>query len=138
MCETIDDIPKKRGLLDKLSFHKEEEKFTAEACFIQTKYGSGTYKVPSERIKDKQEYIKRKIHSKFAPGPNDINKFNESSYHCVIDIEEDLIKYTDEIFKPFIEGGFKVVNLTEECKSIDRSDCEIYFVSWRNAFKEKS
>jgi hypothetical protein len=139
MCETIDDIPKKKkGFLDKLHLgSKEEETFTAESCFVQTKYGAGTYKFPIERVKDKQEYIKRKIRSKFAPAPNDINKLNESSYHCCIDIEEDLINYTDEIFKPFIDSGFKVVNLTKECNAIDMSDCEIYFISWRNAFKHK-
>lgn len=114
-------------------FSRKETPFTAESCFIQTKYGTGSYKPLEERIKDKQEDIKRIISSKFAPGTN-MNSFNYSSYHAVVDIEEDLTNSIDEIFQPFIEGGFQVIDLSKECKSV-ADDTFVYLISWKNVFK---
>ena len=135
MCEQISDVPEKKSLLEKIGVKKPKElPFSAEKCWCETKYGAGLYKLPAERIKDKQNSIKAIIESKFAPAPN-YSCVNRSSYHCVIDIEEDLINYVDEVLKPFYDGGFEIVNLSEECKSI-KSD-GIYLISWENTFKKK-
>jgi hypothetical protein len=40
----------------------------------------------------------------------------------------------DEVFKPFIDGGFKVINLSENVKEID--DENVYLISWKKVFKE--
>ena len=135
MCEQITDVPEKKSLLEKIGVKKAKElPFTAEKCWCETKYGTGVYKLPSERIKDKQESIKATIESKFAPAPNYAG-INRSSYHCVIDIEEDLINYVNEVLQPFYEGGFEIVNLSEECKSIKNEG--IFLISWKNAFKKQ-
>lgn len=140
MCEVLDEQklaePKKEGLLKKIgkTFDKKENPFTAESCFIQSKYGEGAYKKPEDRIKDKQDHIRSVIRSKFAPSMG-MAVPNYSSYHAVVDIEEDLTKYVDQVFKPFLEGGFEIINLTKECKSV--IDNGIYLISWRNAFNEQ-
>ena len=135
MCEQITDVPEKKSLLEKLGVKKPKElPFTAEKCWCETKYGTGVYKLPVERVKDKQESIKATIESKFAPAPNYAG-INRSSYHCVIDIEEDLINYVDEVLQPFYDGGFEIVNLSEECKSIKNEG--IFLISWKNAFKKQ-
>lgn len=138
MCETLDktklEEPKKESLLKKISksFDRKENPFTAESCFIQSKYGEGTYKTPEERIIDKQNHIRSIIKSKFAPAIN-TNLPNYSSYHAVVDIEEDLINYVEQVFEPFVKGGFEIINLTKECKSV--IDNGIFLISWKNVFK---
>ena len=74
------------------------------------------------------------IRSKFAPSPQE-NVVNYSSYHCVVDIEEDILKYVDDIFKPFSESGFEIINLSEECQKI--SEDGVYLISWKNIFKKR-
>lgn len=136
MCEKITDVKEKPTILEKLGIKKPKEMpFTAEKCWCETKYGTGIYKIPSERVKDKQESIKATIRSKFAPSP-EFDCINRSSYHCVIDIEEDLINYVDEVLQPFYDGGFEIVNLSEECKSV-KFDSQVFLISWKNAFKKK-
>lgn len=125
--------PKKSGFLSKIIGKKEEE-FNAEVAWYCSTHGNGSYKSLAERIQDKQNDIRRTIKSKYAPGQNEnIVKF--SSYHCVVDIEEDLVNYADEVFRPFIDGDFDVINLSEKCPDIDSEG--VYFISWKNVFKKK-
>ena len=89
-----------------------------------------------ERIKGKQDYIRNLIKSKFPSHDERYKPVNvNGSYRCVVDIEEDLVCYTDEVFKPFIEGGFKIINLSEQIKEIE--DENVYLISWKKTFKEK-
>ena len=74
------------------------------------------------------------IRSKFAPSPQE-NVVNYSSYHCVVDIEEDILKYVDDIFKPFSDSGFEIINLSEECQQISVEGVDL--ISWKNIFKKK-
>ena len=126
-----------KNMLSKIkkAFKKEAPEFTAEYAWIETTYGDGSYHSLEERIKDKQTYIKNLIKSKF-PARGDGTRFSNSngSYRCVVDIEEDLTSHIKEIFEPFINGGFKVINISEQVKEID--DENVYLVSWKNIFKQ--
>ena len=119
----------------KLFGHKEKPKFTAEYAWIETTYGEGSYRPLDERITDKQKYIINIIKTKFPSHLDGQRSSNSNgSYRCVVDIEEDLYSVVDEIFKPFIEGGFKIINLSEKIEEID--DEHVYLISWKKIFKE--
>ena len=117
-------------------FHKEKPEFTAEYAWLETTYGGGTFLTLEERIKGKQDYIRNLIKSKFPSHDERYKPVNvNGSYRCVVDIEEDLVCCVDEVFKPFIEGGFKIINLSEHIKEIE--DENVYLISWKKTFKEK-
>jgi hypothetical protein len=42
----------------------------------------------------------------------------------------------DEIFKPFKEGGFKIINLSEKIDEIDNE--HVYLISWKKIFKKRA
>ena len=62
-----------------------------------------------------------------------ISELHFSSYHCVLDIEDDLAAYVDIVFKPFVDNGFTIINLSDNVEEIDEP--YVYLVSWKNAFK---
>ena len=102
---------KKIGLLGKILGKRNEPEFSAERAWIESTYGEGCYVPISERIKEKQDYIKSSIQTKFRQvSQNNTRSF--SSYHCVIDIEDDLAAYVETVFKPFIDNGFTIINLS--------------------------
>lgn len=109
---------------------------TAEKAWIKSTYGSNVNSTTEERIADKQKSIRDVIKSKFRyPTSGNIEPHkNYSSYRCVIDIEEDLEAYKDEILKPFIDNGFTVINLSEKIKEIE--DENVYMISWKNVFRK--
>ena len=117
-------------------FHKEKPEFTAEYAWLETTYGGGTFLTLEERIKGKQDYIRNLIKSKFPSHDERYKPVNvNGSYRCVVDIEEDLICCIDEVFKPFIEGGFKIINLSEHIKEIE--DENVYLISWKKTLIER-
>lgn len=121
----------------KLLGHKEKPEFTAEYAWIETTYGEGSYRSLEERIADKQKYIINTIKSKFPSHLDGQRSSNSNgSYRCVVDIEEDLYSVVDEIFKPFKEGGFKIINLSEKIDEIDNE--HVYLISWKKIFKNKA
>ena len=123
---------KKIGLLGKILGKKNEPDFSAERAWIESTYGEGCYVPIADRIKEKQEHIKSNIQTKFRHiYQNNARSF--SSYHCVIDIEDDLTAYVDTVFKPFIDNGFTIINLSDKVEEIDEP--HVYLVSWKNAFK---
>ena len=90
-----------------------------------------------ERISDKQKYIINTIKSKFPSHLDGQRSSNSNgSYRCVVDIEEDLYSVVDEIFKPFKEGGFKIINLSDKIDEIDNE--HVYLISWKKIFKKKA
>ena len=117
-------------------FHKDKPEFTAEFAWLETTYGNGGFRTLEQRIKDKQESIKWLIKSKF---PQHDERYRPSNvvgcYRCVVDIEEDLVCCVDEVFKPFIEGGFKIINISKQVEEIE--DENVYLISWKNIFKEQ-
>lgn len=121
--------------LEKIIPHKEEEVFTAEKAWIETTYGQGSYQTVEKRIVAKQNHIKSMIRSKYTQAiPNGCINF--TSYHCVVDIENDLMNHIDEVFKPFKDNGFKVINLSERIEEIE--DEYVFLISWKNAFKKQA
>lgn len=133
----MDEKENKNGTFESLKkvFHKDKPEFTAEFAWLETTYGNGTFRTLEQRIKDKQDYIRSLIKSKFPSHDERYRPANSNgSYRCVVDIEEDLMCCVDEVFKPFIDGGFKVINLSESVKEID--DENVYLISWKKVFKE--
>lgn len=116
--------------------HKDKPDFTAEYAWLETTYGEGSYRSLEERIKAKQDAITRIIKSNF-PGRRDeyISGNTNDSYRCIINIEEDLSSAIDEIFKPFVDGGFKIINLSEKIDEIE--DEHVYLISWKKIFNKK-
>ena len=130
---------KKTNLFSKVKkvFSKEETEFTAERAWLETTYGEGRNLSLEERIKSKQKEIISIIKSKFLSRGTEtvVSHARNTSYRCIIDIEEDLVQYKDEILKPFIENGFKIINLSEKVDEIE--DEHVYLISWKNIFKKK-
>ena len=114
-------------------FSRPEEPFTAEKAWVETTYGQGSFRPIEERIKNKQKYIEDMIKNKFEYGTN--NSHYCKSYRCVIDIEEDLKNHTEEILRPFKEGGFDIINLSEKVDEI--CDENVFLISWRHIFDKK-
>lgn len=114
---------------------KDDSIFTAETAWVKSTYGANVNFTLEERIANKQKSIRDTIKSKFRyPTDNINNILSFSSYRCVIDIEKDLEAHKDDILQPFIDGGFKVINLSEKIEEID--DENVYLISWKNIFKK--
>ena len=122
------------GLIRRFFGKNDERVFNAELAWIESTYGTSSYKAIDVRIKEKQDYITYSIANKFKRIYQD-GQHSYSAYHCVIDIEEDLATYVDTIFEPFKKNGFAIINLSEQVKEIDEP--HVYLVSWKNAFKHK-
>lgn len=122
------------GIIGKLLGKKNEPEFTAEKAWIESTYGEKSYKDIEIRIKEKQEYIKSSVENKYKKVYQN-GSISYSSYHCVIDIEEDLASSVETIFEPFVNAGFKVINLSEKVEDIDEP--HVYLLTWKNAFKNK-
>lgn len=132
MCDSNSEIPKKKGLLDKI-FKHDEEPLTSERCAYETINGENSFKSLPERIKRKQGDITRVIRSKYASYAQN-GYFKQPEFNCVVTIEEDIIRHVEEVFKPFIEGGFEIINISKECKDIHEDN--VFFISWKRAFQD--
>ena len=123
-----------KGVSKIANIKKQDKPFTAEYAWLETTYGHGSYKELNERIKYKVDCIREMIKSKF-PSNSEIyrNNNSKSSYRCIVDIEPDLFCCVEEIFKPFKENGFNVINLSDIIEEIE--DEHVYLISWKNAFK---
>lgn len=112
---------------------KKEKPLSAEEAYFRTKYG--VYKTTDQRILDRQKSVRELIKAKITPGYR--AEINFSSYYCVIDLEDELKPYVDEIFKPFKEEGFKVFNLSELVEDINND--LVFLISWyKTDFQKKS
>ena len=115
---------------------KDDSDFTAERAWLETTYGEECNLSLEERIAKKRREIIDLIKSKFPAHATNMNVLNNhTSYRCVIDLEEDLSQYKDEILNPFIEKGFKIIDLSEKIDEIE--DEHVYLISWKNIFKKK-
>ena len=115
---------------------KDDAEFTAERAWLETTYGEGCNLSLEERIDSKRKEIIELIKSKFPTRTsNMIVSSKHTSYRCVIDLEEDLSQHKDEILNPFIEKGFKIIDLSEKIDEIE--DEHVYLISWKNIFKKK-
>lgn len=111
---------------------RKEATMSAEEAYFKTKYG--VYRSIEQRIKDNQRNINELIKSKITPSYRADTKF--SSFYCVIDLDEELKAYVDDIFEPFISNGFKVINLSQKVEEIN--DELVFLISWyQDNFDEK-
>lgn len=110
---------------------KTQTPFNAEYAWFESTYGD-TYMDIETRIKNKQNNVKEQIRDCFKT--NNINVNRTESYKCFVDVPSDLCGYTDEIFKPFIENGFKVVSLHDKIDEL-KDDCT-YLISWRHIYNK--
>lgn len=134
MCETLNDVPRKKGLFEKIGLKHEEEPLTCERCAYESLNGENSFRTLPERIKKKQALITSTIKSKYAVlGQNGFIE-KHAEYNCVVTIEEDLIRHVDEVFKPFIDGGFEIINISKACEDIHEEN--VFFISWRRAFQD--
>ena len=117
-------------ILNKM-FNKDEGEFSAEMAWLSTTYGVGANRPIDERIANKQKDIMNVIKSKFRYSTT--GQESNSNYRCVVDIEEDLAAVKDVVMTPFIEKGFKVINLSEKIDEV--KDENIYLISWNNIFR---
>ena len=123
------------GILEKMGITHKELPLTAEKCCYEARHGYGSYKTREERIIDKQDNITRIINSKVGFETQQASAYLFADYHCVVDIDEDLQdkESIEEIFKPFIESGFEILNLSEAIKDIIPTR-GLYLISWERAF----
>lgn len=112
-------------------FNKDEGEFSAEMAWLSTTYGVGANRPIEERIANKQKDIMNVIKSKFRYSTT--GQESNSNYRCVVDIEEGLAAVKDVVMTPFIEKGFKVINLSEKIDEV--KDENIYLISWKNIFR---
>lgn len=124
---------KKTNFIEKIFGRNDMPDINAEQAWIESTYGFGSYKDVEGRIKEKRQYINACIESKFKQCYQNNNCVSHSSYHCVVDIEEDLAAHINEIFEPFLSNGFTIINISEQVKEIDEPN--VYLISWKNAFK---
>ena len=132
MSETISDAPKKKGLLEKIGSKREIEPMTAERCAYETINGEDSFKTLPERIKKKQEEIAESIKSRYARYNSSGCLVRPIEFNCVITLEEDISAYAEDVFQPFIVGGFEIINLSKVCTDIHEKN--VYFIPWRRAF----
>lgn len=112
-------------------FNKDDGEFSAEMAWLSTTYGVGANRPIEERIANKQKDIMNVIKSKFRYSTT--GQESNSNYRCVVDIEEDLAAVKDVVMAPFIEKGFKVINLSEKIDEV--KDENVYLISWKNIFQ---
>lgn len=134
MCEQINDVPRKKGLLEKMGLKREQEPLTCERCAYEAINGEESFKCLSERIKRKQDIIVSTIKSKYATFSANGNLSKPAEFNCVVTIEEDISRYVQEVFQPFIDGGFEIINISKACEDIHEDN--VYFISWRRAFQD--
>ena len=134
MCETIHDVPKKKGILEKFGLKHEEEPLTSERCAYEAINGEESFKTLPERIKKKQESITSTIKSKYARFASNGNLIKPAEFNCVVTLEEDICRYAKEVFQPFIDGGFEIINISKACEDIHEPN--VFFISWRRAFQD--
>ena len=76
------------------------------------------------------------IQSKFSTKRDGHTTINiNGEYHCLVEIEDDLVNSTEEIFAPFINAGFKVINLSDKIDEIQGEN--VYLISWKQIFINK-
>ena len=114
----------KEHIENKIENKLKEPDLNSKWAWTVATYGISSWKPIDQRIKSKQKYIKTLIRSKaLQVAETDIYI---SPYHCTVDLELDLIDYADEIFKPFKDKGFKVVEAGQLL-----GESGVYMISWR-------
>jgi hypothetical protein len=108
-------------------WYRNEKPLTAQEAYFRTKYGDITSL--DEYIKVAQNHIALEI--KRCMSPNMYANANEDkfhSYYAMVDFDEDMIPYVDEIFKPFRDNGFQFIPLHDRIEEINNAS--VWLISW--------
>lgn len=125
-----------KKMVNKFLSNGSNEVFTAERAWVETTYGKGCYRAIDKRIESKIKSIKAKIESRYECSSEQGYANCFASYYCIVNIEEDLQYHVDEIFAPFKENGFLIINLSEVVEELNGE--RVYLVSWKNAFRQSA
>ena len=108
-------------------WHRNEKPLTAQEAYFRTKYGDITSL--DEYIKVAQNHIALEI--KRCMSPDMYASANEDkfhSYYAMVDFDEDMVPYVDEIFKPFRDNGFQFIPLHDRIEEINNAS--VWLISW--------
>lgn len=106
---------------------REEEILTAQEAYFRTKYGD--IKSLDEYIKVAQNHIALEIRRNMIP--NTYESANEDkfhSYYAMVDFDDDMVPYVEEIFKPFKDKGFQFIPLSDRIEEINNAS--VWLISW--------
>lgn len=118
--------------LNKVLSHNNEV-LTAESAWLATTYWDEGDSSVEKRILNKQRDIANLIKSKFRYDGKRVDFYaTRPSYHCIVDIEQDLEAHKEKVLEPFVSNGFTVVNISEQVKEIENEN--VFLISWKNAF----
>jgi len=108
-------------------WHRNEKPLTAQEAYFRTKYGDITSL--DEYIAVAQNHIALEIKRCLSPNlyaNADEDKFH--SYYAMVDFDEDMVPYVDEIFKPFRDNGFQFIPLHDRIEEINNAS--VWLISW--------
>lgn len=112
------------GIIGKIK--SKNRRITADEAYFRTRYGS--YKSREQMVESYQRKIEQVIKSKSVLSLNTNNETRFDLYYCLVNFNEDMVDYIDDVFKPFINNGFQVINLSERIPEI--GNMHVYLVSW--------
>ena len=108
-------------------WHRNEKLLTAQEAYFRTKYGDITSL--DEYIAVAQNHIALEIKRCLSPNlyaNADEDKFH--SYYAMVDFDEDMVPYVDEIFKPFRDNGFQFIPLHDRIEEVNNAS--VWLISW--------
>ena len=109
-----------------MGVNTDKNGLNATDAFFKTKYGDITS--PEQYIEVAQNYIIRMITTRMDQYNRDPRDAVFRSYYCLVDFDSEMGEYMDEIFAPFVERGFNIINLSDKVPEIN-SDY-VFAVSW--------
>lgn len=103
----------------------KEKTITADEAYYRSKYGA--YRTTEQMIKDEQRRIRDAIKYKLSPS---IGVGRRPSDYCIlISFDDDMKEHVQGILAPFINDGYKVLDLQKEVKELKGE--LLYIISWR-------
>lgn len=107
--------------------HREERLMTAEEAYFKTKYGD--ISSLEEYIKVAQAHIALEIRRNMYPDTcSSVYEDKFHSYYAMVDFDDDMVPYVDEIFKPFRDNGFLFIPLHDRIEEINNAS--VWLISW--------
>lgn len=114
-----------KSLKQVLGMGQKRKYVPASEAYFKTKYGF--YLDIEKRIDIIQSKINDLISSYFKSA-----KFEGASngpFFCTITIEDDMIQYKEQIFTPFIENGYQIIDMDERVEELEGQ--HIFVISWK-------
>lgn len=107
-------------------FHNKRSFITAREAYNVATYNNNDL---DHWIFRHQMIVDDLIRSKTKGTETGMSAFND--YYATYSLTDEDNKYRDEIFKPFVRGGFTVTPLADYVPSVIGSD-NVYLISWRH------